>query len=89
MTTIHFISIRDQQNFEDDSKNKPRRNKDRNDKIQNMFEKYRETLSNLSLKSWFFLSAVKNEMQKKFVTVGGLMDTKYCLINGKLYQTNN
>ena len=33
------------------------------------------------------MSAIKNETEKIFVTVGGLMDTKYGLINGKLYQT--
>ena len=25
-------------------------------------------------------------MQKIFVTVGGLMDAKYCIINGKIYK---
>ena len=33
-----------------------------------------------------FLSAIKNETEKIFVTVGGLMDAKYRLINGELYQ---
>ena len=33
-----------------------------------------------------FLSATKNETEKILVTVGGLMNTKYGLINGKLYQ---
>ena len=34
-----------------------------------------------------FFIAIKNETQKIFVTVGGLMDAKYGLINGKLHQT--
>ena len=34
-----------------------------------------------------FLSAIKNETEKIFVTVGGLMDAKYGFIIGKLYQT--
>ena len=34
-----------------------------------------------------YSSAIKNKTEKIFVTVGGLMDAKYSLINGKLYQT--
>ena len=33
------------------------------------------------------MSAIKNELEKIFVTVGGLMDAKYSLIIGNLYQT--
>ena len=33
------------------------------------------------------MSAIKNEMEKVLVTVGGLMDAKYGIINRKLYQT--
>ena len=33
------------------------------------------------------MSAIKNETEKIFVTVGGLMDAKYGVINRKLYQT--
>ena len=40
-----------------------------------------------SLEWLLFLSAIKNETEKIFVTVGGLMDAKYGLIIGKLYQT--
>ena len=40
MTTIDFISIRGQQNFEDDVEINPVEIKIENDKIQNMFEKY-------------------------------------------------
>ena len=32
-------------------------------------------------------SAIKNETEKIFVTTNGLIDAKYGLINGKLYQT--
>ena len=40
MTTINFISIWDQQNFEDDEEINHVEIKIENDKIQNMFEKY-------------------------------------------------
>ena len=40
MTTTDFISIRGQQNFEDDVEINPVEIKIENDKIQNMFEKY-------------------------------------------------
>ena len=55
MTTIDFISIPGQQNFEDDAEISPIEMKIENDKIQNMFEKYKKkTLSNLALKGCFF-----------------------------------
>ena len=54
MTTIDFISIRGQQNFEDDAEINPIETKIENDKIQDMFEKYKKTLSNLALKGCFF-----------------------------------
>ena len=44
MTTIDFISIRGQQNFEDDAEINPIKIKIENDKIQNMFEKYKKSL---------------------------------------------
>ena len=40
-----------------------------------------------SLEGLLFSSTVKNETEKIFVTVGGLIGAKYGLINGKLYQT--
>ena len=87
ITTIDFISIPGQQKFEGNAEINPIKIKIENDKIQNMFEKYKKTLSNLALKDCFFLSAIKNETDKMFATVGGLMDAKYGLINRKLYQT--
>ena len=41
MTTIDFISILRQQNFKDDAEVNPAEIKIENDKIQNMFEKYK------------------------------------------------
>ena len=49
MATIDFISIGGQQHFEDHTEIKIE-----NDKIRNMFEKYKKTLSNLALKGCFF-----------------------------------
>ena len=41
-----------------------------------------------NLEGLLFSSTVSNETKKKiYVTVGGLMDAKYGLINEKLYQT--
>ena len=34
-----------------------------------------------------FSSTIKNETEKIFATVVGLMDAKYSLINGELHQT--
>ena len=46
MTTIDFISIRGQQNFEGNAEINPMEVKIENDKIQNMFKKCKKTLSN-------------------------------------------
>ena len=87
MTTIDFISIRGQQNFEDNSEINPIEIKTGNNKIQNMFKKYKKNSVKFNPEGLLFLSAIKNETEKIFVTVGGLMDVKYGLINRKLYQT--
>ena len=55
MTTIDFISMRGQQKFEDDAEINPIEIKIENDKIQNMFEKYKKnTLSNSPRGATFF-----------------------------------
>ena len=54
MTTINFISIPGQQNFEDDAEVNPVEIKIENNKIQNMLGKYKKTLSNLALNDCLF-----------------------------------
>ena len=80
MTIMDFISIRDQQNFEDDAEINPIEIKIENDKIQK--KPVRFTLEGL-----LFSSAIENDTEKIFVITSGLMDAKYNLIKGKLYQT--
>ena len=86
MTTIDFIIIRGQQNFEDDAEINPIEIKIENDKIQNMFKKYLKKSVKFSLEGFLFLSAIKSKTEKILVTFGGLMDAKYGRINRKLYQ---
>ena len=52
-----------------------------------MFEKYKKNLVKFSLDGLLFFRSIKNETEKIFVTVGGLMDGKCGFINEKLYQT--
>ena len=66
MITIDFISIRGQQNFEDNTEIDPIDIKIENDKIQNMFEKYKKTLSNSLSKGYFFQVLLKMK-QKKYL----------------------
>ena len=54
MTTINFISIWDQQNFEDDEEINHVEIKIENDKIQNIFEKYKKNTVKFSLKGLLF-----------------------------------
>ena len=77
---------RGQQNFEDNAKINPIEIKIENEKIQNMFQKYKKRPVKFSLEVLLFSSKIKNETEKILVTVGGLMDAKYSLIRGKLYQ---
>ena len=66
MTTIDFISIQGQQNFEDYAEINPIETKIENDKIQNMFEKYKKTLSILLSTSYIFQMLLKMT-QKKYL----------------------
>ena len=66
MTTIDFISIRGQQNFEDDAEINPIEIKIKNDKIQNIFEKYKKPLSNLLSRGYFFQVLLKMTQKKCF-----------------------
>ena len=66
MTNIDFISIRGQQNFEDDAEINSIEIKIENDRIQNMFEKYKKTLSNSFSRTYFFQVQLKMT-QKKYL----------------------
>ena len=87
MTSIDFISIRGQQNFEDYTEINPAEIKVENDKIQIMFKKYKKSPVKFTLEGLLFSSAIKDKTEKIFITTNGLIDAKYGLINGKLYQT--
>ena len=87
MTTIDFISIWGQQNFEDNAEINPIEVKIENGKVQNMFEKYKKNPVKFTLEGLPFSSAFKYDTKKIFVTTSRLIDAKYDLINRKLYQT--
>ena len=74
--------------LDDDAEINPVEIKIENDKIKNMFEKYKKNSVKFRFEGLLFSSAIKNETGKIFVTVGGLMDAKYSLIKEKLYQRN-
>ena len=63
MTTIDFISIQSQENFEDNAKINPVEIKKVNDKIQYMFEKYEKDSVKCNRESLLFLTAIKDEME--------------------------
>ena len=63
MTTIDFISIQSQENFEDDAKINPVEIKKVNDKIQYMFEKYEKDSVKCNRERLLFSSAIKDEME--------------------------
>ena len=53
MATTDFINIRGQQNFEEEAVINPIETKIENDRIQNMFHKYKKTLLSSSSKGSF------------------------------------
>ena len=87
MVTIDFVNIRGQQNFEQEAVINPIEIKIENDRIQNMFDKYKKNAVKNILGGLLFSSAIKNDTEKIFIVVGGLVDAKYSIINGKIYQT--
>ena len=54
MTTIDFVSIQSQQNFDDGGKINPIEIMIENDKIQNMFEKYEKNPLKFTLEGLLF-----------------------------------
>ena len=81
------VSIRGQQNFEDEAKINPIEIKIENDMIQNMFKKYEKYSIKFTLEGLLFSSAIKIDTEKIFVTTSPLADAKDALVNGKEYQT--
>ena len=61
MEVIDFILIRGQQSFEDKTKVNPIEVKIENDKIQNLFEIYRESSAKFKLEGLPFSRSIKNE----------------------------
>ena len=87
MATIDFINIRGQQNFEEDAVINPIEIKVKNDRTQNMFDKYKKSAAKFILNELLFSSAIRNDRDNIFITVGRLVDAKYSITNGKIYQT--
>ena len=48
-----------------------------------MIEKYKKNTAKFTPEGFLFLSSVQNQI---FITTTGLLDAKYSLINGKIYQ---
>ena len=86
MEIIHFVLKPGQQSFEEEAEISPIEIKPKNDKIQNMFEKYKKYVARLRLEGSLFSSSMKNDTEKIFLTTNGLVDAKYNLIDRILYQ---
>ena len=70
MTTIDFIIIRGQQNFEDNAETNLIDLKIQ--KTQNVFEKYKKNRVKFTLKRLLFLGAIKNKKEKILATTSEL-----------------
>ena len=61
MVVINFISIKDQQSFEGEAKINQIEMTIENDKIQNLFEKYRNNSVKFKLEGLLFSISIKND----------------------------
>ena len=61
MVVINFISIKDQQSFEGEAKINPIEMTIENDKILNLFEKYRNNSVKFKLEGLLFSISIKND----------------------------
>ena len=86
MTTVDFINVRGQQNFDGESVINLIELKIENDKIQKCSKNKKNSVK-FNLEGLLFSSTIKNVKEKIFVMVSRLSDAKYSLINGKLHQT--
>ena len=86
MMTVDFINICSQKNSEEEAVINTTEIKIKNDKTQNMF-KIQKNSSQVQPQRSALFQYNKKQHKKIFVTVGGLVDVNYSLINGKLYQT--
>ena len=66
MATTDFINIRGQQNFDEEAVINPIETKIENDRIQNMFHKYKKTLLSSSSKG-SFSRVQKKAARKKYL----------------------
>ena len=85
MNAKDFINIRSQQSFLENSIN-PNRNKNRKQYGKKHDWKIQKKPAKFTLKGWIFSGSVQNNFKKIFITTTGLLDAKYSLINGKIYQ---
>ena len=90
MVAIDFMKISGQQNFEEEAAINPIEIKIENDYNIKYYEICLTNIKNavkFILEGLLFSSAIKNDTEKIFITVGGLVDAKYSIAKGKIYQT--
>ena len=83
---LEFIMIREQQGFGDGREISPIEIKIESNKIQNIFDKFKNSKIRFKLNGILFTSSVKNDTEKIFLQTTGLTGAKYALINDKYKQ---
>ena len=78
---------RRQQGFEEGKEINPIEIKFKNNKIQNMFDKYKKNKVRFRLEGILFASSIKNETEKIFLQTTRLSDAKFGIISDKYKQT--
>ena len=77
MNVVDFISVRRQQQFEENADINPIEIKIENEKIQLMLQKYNKYIIRFKLESPIFSSSIKNNTEKIFLVTNGLSNAKY------------
>ena len=86
MSIIDFLIIHGQQGFDEEKAINPTDIRIEDNRIQNMFYKYKRNRVQFSLEGILFSSSIKNNVEKIFLQTTGISDARYGLINDDLNQ---
>ena len=86
MSVIEFVIICGQQGFGEEKAINPIDIRIENNRIQNIFDKYKKNRVQFSLEGILFSSSIKSDTEKIFLQTTGISDATYGLINDNFKQ---
>ena len=86
MNVLDYVIVKGQQMFEEDREINPIEIKVQDNRIRNLFDKYKNHKVNFKLIGLLLASSVVNDTEKIFLQTTGLKSAKYALLNDKYKQ---